>query len=340
MLRRAVALALLLLPCAALADTPAADTAAVTTEDAELGEQAKGAFRIENEWKLRVPDEVREPFREWLKQRYGTGPGSILPELGPDFTARFSDEYFIDRYFDDPELSLLAAECGIRHRTRVNLEDTSHDRKHGRQLVQLKLRRPGDQLLNRTEIKFEVNPPEVPKTERDRHPLIGLVDREQQQAFIDTAARFGHDVSRMSNMITLDQRRWRVYISRGGSAFATLTLDEVSSSFALWGHSFTELEIELNEIAYTESQRGGQEAMEAISQRLSDDVRKAFPSIVQDQTPKYNKAYDGLAAKVPAFRTLLLHRDLVFTLVLVGATGLLVGAVAAAKKLRKRPIKA
>lgn len=341
MVRRALALAWLVsCTSVALGDTPdEGDVAPVaSSEDAELNEQARGAFRIENEWKLSVPDDLVEPFREWLRERYGTGEGSILPELGPDFTVKFSDEHFTDRYFDNPRLEVLASQGGIRHRTRRNLEDAAHDRKHGRQLVQLKLRRPGDQELNRTEIKFEVNPPEEARSELDRHPLIGLVDRDQQQAFIDTAARFGFDAREMSNTITLEQRRWRVYISKGGKAFSTLTLDEVSSYFVGWGVRFTELEIELNEVAYTEANRAGQEAMEQVSQRLADDIFAAFPAIKQDQTPKYNKVYDAFAAKVPAFRTFLLHRDLILTLGLLGVVGGVVGGAALwRRRAAKRP---
>lgn len=275
--------------------------------DPELDELARGAFRVENEFKLSVPDPELEPLREFLRGRYGSGAGSILPDLGPEFTATISDEAFVDRYFDTADLDVLNGEGGVRHRTRRNLGDASKDRKSGRELVQFKLRRPGDQLLNRTEIKFEVNPPRNAKSPLDRHPLIGLVDRDEQVTFIRTMAEYGLDASRMQPTLTIEQRRWRVYVSFQDMPFSTLTLDEVKSRWSFWTVAFVELEIELNEIAYTEADMARRGEMEAVSRRMADDVLATFPTVRQDQTPKYNKVYNAFSRRLPRFDFLVVH---------------------------------
>src|SRR5688572_1093434 len=149
-MRQALLLACLLaLP--AWAQDIAANTSAVPV-------RLLGEHRIENECMLVVPDAQEEAVWAYLQRRYGAGQGSILPELGPAFAATFSDEGFVDRYFDTDDLAVLALQGGVRHRTRRNLGDASKDRKHGRQLVQLKLPRPGDKDVNRSEIKFDVDP--------------------------------------------------------------------------------------------------------------------------------------------------------------------------------------
>ncbi len=283
----------------------AATAAAASIADPELDERAQGAHRVENEYKLSVPDAELEPLREFLRRRYASGDGSIFPELGPEFAATISDEAFLDRYFDTKKLDVLHGEGGVRYRTRHNLGDATKDRKHGRELVQLKLRRPGDQLLNRTEVKFEVNPPRNAKSPLDRHPLIGLVDRDEQMAFIRTMSDYGLDASRMQPTLTVEQRRWRVYVTRQGNPFATLTLDEVKSNWSFWNVAFVELEIELNEIAYTEADEASRGEMETLTRRMKDDILATFPAVRQDQTPKYNKVYNAFSHKLPRFDLLV-----------------------------------
>lgn len=323
---------------ATLADTP--QVAPVTTlsaaADPEVAERASGAFRIESEFKLSVPDGMREPLREHLKRRYGPGEESLLRELGPGFSATLSDEAFLDRYFDTPGLAVLHAEGGVRHRSRRNLGDASKDRKHGRQLVQFKLRRPGDAVLNRTEIKFEVDPPRDRKSDLDRHPLLGLVDRDDQQAVLRTAAEHGFDALELRPTLAVEQRRWRVYVSRDGAPFSTLTLDEVESRLLLSKVEFVELEIELNEVAYTQATPAERVAMESVSRRMADDVLATFPSLRQDQTPKYNKVYDAFSTQLPQLDLLILHGESIVTALGLGLPLLLVVGWAIASKVRRR----
>lgn len=295
-----------------------------------LGAPARAAdpeVRIENEFKLSVPGEQLEAVRAYLQERYAAGNGGGLGEFGSGFTATVSDERFEDHYFDTPGLDLLEKESGVRLRQRWSLTDPASE-KHGRRLLQLKLRRLDDaNTINRTEVKFEVDPPRRAKESTDRHLLLGLVDRDDRPALIESLADLGVDAHAMRPALTVDQRRWRVYVSRDGSPFATLTLDEVSSRWYAWRTSFVELEIELNEIAYTEASPVERDTMQQVSQQMVNDLRAAFPAIVQDQTPKYNKAFAALAKQVPAFESIVVYGEEVLALTIAGTTLLLLAVV-------------
>ncbi|MEZ6184720.1 MAG: CYTH domain-containing protein [Planctomycetota bacterium] len=274
--------------------------------------------RVENEYKLAVPEAVRGALQEHLERTYSDVDG-FLSGLGEGFEVTFSDERFVDRYYDTPGLDLIATECGVRHRQRWNLVDPASDPKHGRQLLQLKLRPADDtNALNRTEVKFAIDPPGRHKEPLDAHPLLGLVHRDDRAEVIAALAEAGFDAEAMRPTITLEQRRWRVYVSRHGAAFATLTLDRVSSRWAAWKVELVELEIELNEIAYTDAGAEGRARMQAISERMTADVLEAFPSVKQDQTPKYNKVFQAFRERVPLFGTLAVYRQVVDMLALIG----------------------
>jgi len=287
--------------------------------------------RVENEYKLSVPEDVREAVQRHLERRYGDEDG-LLSDLGEGFTVKFSEERFVDRYFDTPRLDLLAAECGVRHRQRFNLVDPASDPKHGRQLLQLKLRPVDDtNALNRTEVKFAIDPPGSQKDPLDTHPLLGLVARGDRPSVITELDKHGFDAEAMRPTVTLVQRRWRVYVSRNGSAFATLTLDRVSSEWFAWEVDLVELEIELNEVAYTNADLETRASMQEISDRMASDVLEAFPTVRQDQTPKYNKIFKAFAGRVPAFGSLAPHR---MALEMLGLIGLAVAGLLAVSALQ------
>ena len=71
-------------------------------------------------------------------------------------------------------------------------------------------------------------------------------------------------------------------------------------------HSFigTEIEIELNEVRYTDADKRERESMQKISDMLTCDLQKTFPYIHQDQTPKYTKVVKCFEKEVPLYRYL------------------------------------
>jgi adenylate cyclase class IV len=259
-----------------------------------------GKVRIESEHKLSVPNEIKPQVWEFLKSNYSS---ENLQKLDPGFTAEVSIEYFVDVYYDDEDFFMLANESAIRHRTRLIPDNPSHP-KHGRSLIQLKLKRAGDKDYNRSEIKFST----IDKSEMMKLPApMGLVKKNQRDEFKRQVSEIGLNPYGLKDKITLNQRRSRVYISRDGSPFATITFDEVSSKKWWASCEFTEIEMELNEINYTEGDAGKRELMENINQRLKLDVLKEFPQIKQDQTPKYNKMFNCFDQSLPMFRIIVNH---------------------------------
>ena len=247
--------------------------------------------RLESEWKLDVPAGSEEEVWAWLVRRYSAGPGSILPELGQGFSASTSDEDFLDDYFDDTKFSLLRLEAGLRHRGRWFREDTTN-RKHGRELLQLK--GAGSQV--RTEQKWDVRPlaDEWRNDPEENVPGMQLLARGERDELRAALKAMGVDADDLIHALQIQQRRRRVYVAQGGSAYATITLDEARPRKLWWRTSFAEIELELNEIRYTAASPAEREVMEQKNARIAGDLMQAFPGIRRDQTPKYNKAFARL----------------------------------------------
>jgi hypothetical protein len=251
--------------------------------------------RIENEYMLVVPPGKAEEVWQYLNARYNN-EGAFMRNLGPDFNTKFSVEQFADDYFDDPELHVLEMQSGIRHRTR-NITSDPSDRKNGRELIQMKLNRPGDQdALDRTEMKFPLGQRnEIGKSPWASHPVIGLIEEKYQREFMDRVKERGIDPLSLRKTLTVKQRRRRAYVSYKGQAFITMTIDEAASQFWWKTARLNQLELELNEIGYTVASPAQRKYMKQVNDGFLKDLYAKFPYLKQDQGPKYNKVYDGLA---------------------------------------------
>ena len=258
-----------------------------------------GAVRVENEFKLVVPDSLVTRVWDYLRTRYTTS-AEPLDLAGHRLRSAFGDEVFIDVYYDAPGRPLLDTGSGIRHRSRFMTGDTA-TRGEARELVQLKMNLPGE-MVSRAEVKFSVRHyPEIASQE-DAHPLLGIISRGDRAEFQRQVRALGIDPWQLRESLTLQQRRRRIYLSDDGGPFATLTLDQTSSRRWWLRTEFTELELELNEIRYTASGEAARAEMEAVTAAVRADLQREFPQIVQDQTPKYNKAFAGLEASSVAGR--------------------------------------
>lgn len=288
--------------------------------------------RLESEWKLDVPRGQEEAVWSYLQRRYAAtvgdgglaaGAGSILSELGTGFSASFSDEDFVDDYFDDTKFTLLRLEAGLRHRGRWFRDDTDN-RKHGRELLQLK--GAGSQV--RSEQKWKVRPlADEWRNEPDENvPGLQLVTRGDRDEVRAALARMGVEAADLIHVLQIQQLRQRVYISRDGAPYATITLDQTRPRKLWWSTAFAEVELELNEIRYTEADAAGRAAMEAINDKIAADLMGQFPGIVRDQTPKYNKAFQRLEDGAWGLRTaIVIGLPLpLLGLLAAGAAGLLV----------------
>jgi hypothetical protein len=280
------------------------------------------ATRFENEYKLFVPDAQVKPLWDYLNTRYKQGV--VLPDQnGVRLTAVFSDEFFTDVYFDTPGLTLLKMKSAVRHRSR-DIPGQPQNRKDGRQLMQIKLNMPGEDLT-RTEVKFPIKYYEV-ESQEDKHPVIGLIDRDHRADFSERLRAVGIDPWSLREALTLHQRRRRVYLSDSIGAYATLTVDETSSKKFWLKSKFTEIELELNEIRYSAADSALRAEMQRVTDAVKADVMNALPGIVQDQTPKYNKSYDRLIASSWA-GAMLMRASVMDMKVLGGAGGVVVFAL-------------
>jgi hypothetical protein len=259
--------------------------------DDEITENEDSSIRIENEYKISVPSELEEKVWEYLQDRYDNAESSFLKLQNEDFSVQLSDEIFVDRYFDDDKLTLIGLQSGIRHRTRTVISDPSN-RKNGRELLQIKLNRPGDLEVNRSEIKFKVKRNPEPTDFFDSHPVFGLLDGDDREAFTQHVEEIGINPFKLKNTITLEQKRRRVYISLHNQPFATITLDRVTSHKWWKSVAFTEIELELNEIAYTDANPEQRVKMQAVNDSIKTDLMAKFPELIQDQLPKYNKTFN------------------------------------------------
>ncbi|MCO6475688.1 MAG: CYTH domain-containing protein [Phaeodactylibacter sp.] len=250
------------------------------------------AMRIENEIKLAVPNEIVDSVWEYLRTRYDN-ENLFLKKFDDGFSTKIAEDFFIDQYYDNEEMQLLKRQFGVRHRSRYVLTDST-DRKHGRQLLQVKVNDIDDNQLNRAEYKYPIKYYGTPNTPIDGHPLFRKIQRDQRKPLADRLNQLGIDGFSLFPTILIEQRRRRVYVSLNGASFATMTLDGVTASFAGQSTHYTELELELNEVNYTLGDSTTRAKMEEINESIKGDLLATFPSIQQDQTPKYNKGFDAL----------------------------------------------
>lgn len=264
-------------------------------QSAEFDAKGFDAMRIENEIKLAVPDEIVDSVWKYLTTRYDNNK-LFLKEFDPGFSTKVAEDFFTDQYYDNEEMELLERQFGVRHRSRWVLTDST-DRKHGRQLLQVKVNDIDDNMLNRAEYKYPIKYYGTPKAEIDAHPLFRKIQKDQRKALADRLNELGIDGFSLFPTILIKQLRQRVYVSLNGQPFATMTLDGVTASFGGKSAHYTELELELNEINYTLGDSTARAKMEEINESIKGDLLATFPSIKQDQTPKYNKGFDALGLK-------------------------------------------
>jgi len=235
--------------------------------------------RIESEFKLKVSPEIQTELWDFLNEKYNT---SNLQKIDTALTCITGRERFIDVYFDNEDAVLFENNAGARYRRRF-LQDSLL-----KQLFQLKLPREDSTGVARTEMKFSVYE-KIKKSDRKAmHPFwkhIRPKDREEVDLQLAEFFIKGDD---LSQAIKVEQDRRRIYIHENGEALMTITLDEVSNFYFPYP-KFTELELELNEIRYTDGDYGEQKRLEAFNENLKSEIMTRFPSLQQDQTPKYNK---------------------------------------------------
>ncbi len=244
---------------------------------ASLDVYAQSAERIESEYKLGVPKQEASALWTYLQSE------AFLNRLRTEFgvEAEVAVERFTDVYFDDDDLNLYHHQAGLRFRSRyVDGELT-------KQLVQLKTPLLEDGVA-RTETKFDIKNSRDKNDVYARHHLMKYIKKRDRRDLNYQLAKFNSSAARMHPEVKLSQIRARIYIADSLASLATITLDEVKNlTFPF--QKFTELELELNEIRYTHSSVDEKMRMEGFNEQLKNVLLERFPSLYQDQTPKYNK---------------------------------------------------
>ncbi|MDD5422733.1 MAG: hypothetical protein PHT32_04855, partial [Candidatus Omnitrophica bacterium] len=205
---------------------------------------------------------------------------------------------------DTTALTFYALKNGVRHRRRVNLSDPN-DRKSGRELVQIKINNISDNVLARGELKFDVKQPAVIKDADDRHPLLGLIRRDERDDFKNKLKAFKADPYAMRPIVTVHDIRKRIYLEKDGKPFLSISLDRVDAGVMWVKARFIEIEPELNEITFTEADPAGKNYMQKIEKELIDDIEFHLPYVKSNLTPKYNKSVDRISEKLPFFKQVL-----------------------------------
>lgn len=260
-------------------------------------------MRVENEDKLVVPKDKVEEVWQYMVDRF-VNDKSFLKNINPEFDSYWYDELFTDRYFDTPDFVMHAHQSSVRNRKRINITDPNN-RKHLRELVHIKLNDISSNEMCRGEVKFDVEHLAKISEPDDAHPLLGIIKRSDRKEFKDAMAQLGIDPYSLKEVLVNTQRRRSLYITRNGGQFISIRLDQCSSDLAWveWRH--VELEPELNEIPYTEGDDTTRAYMESVNAKIIEDLKKRFPEIKRDLTPKYNKAFDYFESQIPYFRFLV-----------------------------------
>jgi hypothetical protein len=260
-------------------------------------------LRIENEAKLVVPQDQIEIVWTYLLNELVTDQ-TYIKSLDAGFNSYWYDEVFTDEYFDTPDLYLLAHESSIRHRLRFNLTDPEAE-KNGRELVQIKINDISSNDQSRGELKFDIRDDGKTDDTDDLQPLIGLIKDSDRDDFKDVMSQINVDPYELQKILTLQQHRRSIYITYNGDPFMSIRFDEVTSKMLWANYSHCEIEIELNEIPYTEGDEVQRESMESVKQEIMSHILQEFPDIALDLTPKYNKAFNYFDAEIPWFRIII-----------------------------------
>ena len=270
--------------------------------------QNAGTVRVEDDFNLAYSSGKSDEVVAYLKERY-IDDQSFVRELGPYFASTYGDEDFTDTYFDTPRLDLYKRKAGLRYRIRTNRLDQESD-KNGRELIQLKLSgadkfNDQDNTGSRNEIKFEVDRAASGNFADDRNPAISLIALDMREEFKERIQELGLDPYDLRPILIIEQHRRRVYLNRDGATFISFSMDDANSQLWWADSSFSQMEVELNELAYTAADAALKERMQKIREGMIADLREHFDYLQDDKTIKYTKMFDLLDTRLPWMKFLI-----------------------------------
>lgn len=276
-----------------------------TANDVLKDDVSYPGMHIVNADKLTIPVEKTEEVWQFLHQNFVEETEKLM-SFDVSLQSSFGEELFTNTYFDTPELALHAIQSSVRHRQRTKISETGQN-KNIKENVLIKSSRLSSVVLPSGEVKFGVAYHQKLKSLEDKHPTIGLVKRSKRDKFKKTLESLNIDASDLQPVLTSQIRRRSIEIVYHNSPFLSISLDEVSSE-KLWAKTnFAELVLEFDETTYSEADELAREYMQDIAAKITQTIREQFPDLQPAPTSKYNKAFDALAEKIPAFAFLVKH---------------------------------
>lgn len=237
-----------------------------------------GQLRLESEYKLSIPETDVDLVESFFAEEFSTNSFAIDSfQLDIDH----AEEVFVDSYFDDTAFTLLNQNIGLRHRLRYSQDVLVNE------LVQIKLPESNDGLVRR-EIKYKVPNKVSALDELSGHPVLQFVDAADRDHISYQLRQCGVGIKDVQEQVSLTQKRNRIYLADAKGSVATLSLDHVTNNRIPY-QEFYELEIEINEIRFTEAAADERAYLIRINELIKHKVKSRLPSLTVDQTPKYNK---------------------------------------------------
>jgi adenylate cyclase class IV len=253
---------------------------------AALANEVQGGYNrpaLENQQKYLVPAEVADALWLYIQNTYTP---AALKKINPHYTALESQERFVDEYFDDAAYTLLRHQHGLRLRRVFSGKHVDL------QLLQLKISRRPRQRNIRQEIKFNVNDRPDKHGGNPDHPFLRLI-RDADRRQVDSAlAALQVKSSDLRPVMEVQQLRRRLYLRERGNDLASISLDYVTAEAKETG--FYELELAVDEQAYTQANAAGRKRLNHVIELLQLDLTGRFTTLQQNQAPKYNKMYQLL----------------------------------------------
>ncbi len=235
--------------------------------------------RLENEFKISVPESDFENLWNFIESNFAV---SSYTYGSTALNGTTSVETFVDTYYDTPEYLFVNEEVSLRYRKRF-LDDVLI-----KELVQYKIPYSEDKIT-RTEIKFPVSHKRKHNDIATRHVFLKHLGKSDRKKLTALLAQYRIKPEELVESLKLYQTRQRVYISDSNQeSIATITLDKVKNS-AFPFQKFIELELELNEIRYTDASVSEKQMMDRLNADIKQKILREFHNLSMNQKSKYNK---------------------------------------------------
>ena len=230
--------------------------------------------RLEDELSFNLPDGDYDRSLKEL-QHYLTGRLVLHNE---PMQVAYSSETFFDTYYGESSKELLQSAFTLRHRRR-------YVDKEIKELVQLKFGVHSSSQDHRSlqrEIKYRVSNPTVvpgiypPPIMTD---LLKVIKGSDVPVFTNDIKKLGVSQNKLRPLLSIEQKRNRLYLSSRGSPMFTISLDRVSSSRGLHHVTFTQLDIEISENIFGQAPPNEREALTSFRKQLLEHTKRYFPNL-------------------------------------------------------------